>query len=210
MFAIDLTWDFTYTSSAFLCTNSLSNLGQLVGIPGCIGLDFAFPQHRCDCISAIMRALILKSSMFSTACHYYISVPRIRNVLWRVFPPPQLIGRESDGLTAEKQKILHCPLEFFPLETERQYLCKMCRFSHFCLHVGLSCRKIYWEDTAAKNWREYGDSLFPTAKSLCIEDKMFYHAVLLVKDFGILLPLLAAHSKESLRQNKNNNEFSLD
>lgn len=39
---------------------------------------------------------------------------------------------------------------------------------------------------------------------------MFYDAVLLVKDFGILLPLLAAHSKESLRQNKNNNEFSLD
>lgn len=62
-----------------------------------------------------------------------------------------------------------------------------------------------------RNGREYGDSLFPTAKSLYIEDKIFYYVVLLVKGFGILLPLLAAHRKESLRQNKNkkNNEFSL-
>lgn len=44
-------------------------------------------------------------------------------MLWRVFPPPQLIGRESGGLTAEKQKILHCPLEFFLLEIERQAIC---------------------------------------------------------------------------------------
>jgi len=42
--------------------------------------------------------------MSPIACHNYVSVPRIRSVLLRVFPPAQLIGRESDGLTAEKQK----------------------------------------------------------------------------------------------------------
>lgn len=60
-----------------------------------------------------------------------------------------------------------------------------------------------------RNWREYGDSLFLTAKSLCVENKIFYHVVLLVKGFGFLLPRLAAHSKESLRQNKKMYEFSL-
>lgn len=52
IFAIDLPGNFTHTSSAFLCTNSSSDFGQLV----CIGLGSAFPQHRHDCISVIMWA----------------------------------------------------------------------------------------------------------------------------------------------------------
>lgn len=76
----------------------------------------------------------------------------------------------------------------------------------------LACEFVLQENSPGRysckrNWREYGDSLFPTAKSLCIENKIFYHVVLLVKGFGILLPLLAAHSRKSLTQNKN--EFSL-
>lgn len=132
-------------------------------------------------------------------------------MLWRAFPPPQLIGRESHGLTAEKQKILHCPLESFPLERERQTICmqNMQIFTFLLARESVLQGNSPGRPSCKRNWREYGDSLFPTAKSLCVEDKIFYYVVLLIKGFGILLPLLAAHSRESLRQNKNNNEFSL-
>lgn len=42
-----------------------------------------------------------------------------------------------------------------------------------------------------------------------MEGKIFHHVVLRVKGFGTLLPCLAAQSKESLRQSKKNNEFSV-
>lgn len=79
----------------------------------------------------------------------------------------------------------------------------------------LACEFVLQENSPGRpsckrNWKECGDSLFPTAKSLCIEEKIFHHVVLLIKGFAIQLPLSAAHNRESLRQNKNNNEFSLD
>lgn len=93
----------------------------------------------------------------------YASVSIFRNVVLRVFSPPQLIGRESHSLTAEKQKIVNCPLEFLPLEIERHSICMqtMQIFTAFLFACEcLSSGKIHQEGmTKKKAKRKLGQSV---------------------------------------------------
>lgn len=72
----------------------------------------------------------------------------------------------------------------------------------------LSSGKIHQEGTTKKSGEKIG-TICSLQWSLCAEDKIFHDVVLLVKDFANVLSCLAAQSKESLKQSKKNNAFSV-
>lgn len=65
------------------------------------------------------------------------------------------------------------------------------------------------EVVAGKEGEENRRTLFPTAKSLWIGDRVFHLIVLVVKDLVIQLPCLLAWNEGSLRQGKKISEFSV-